>query len=304
MHITTYLSWACIFLCHLAQHSVSQEAEEELASHESKIATLQSSHYECMFELKRRLDAIEEYKKCPSKFLKQLIPKELSETNALDILEQAFPYVTKSPTTSATFDQLMYSCFNHCLNPELLIRIAEIVEASERVKEQQAEVLAFCASLSVESYINMREYKNFPTVSLDALAEIVLKLSLNWPSCKVGEILRAVNKFCHIVKIPPFLCRLYHIERAKACIVLTVFVPKGLTTVVQLTVPDSMGSLEVNDFVAVTVSGKELFSVKDQRVWKSFIFKFNSAKSKLHLSTLNSLFAINRVPCTCTCTYM
>ena len=268
---------------HLAEKPVCQEAKAKriLSSCETRIATLKAGHDECMLELKKQLDDVEEYKKKPSKFLEQLIPKQSSDTNALVILEQAFPYINESTTSSEAFHQLLYSCFNHCLNPELLMRIAEVLGVSERAKEQKGEVDKFCSSLAVETYINMREY-NFPGVFTDALSEIVLKLSQSWLTCKVRKILDAVQGFCQIAKIPPFLCRLWHIERARASIVVIVLVPKQLAAAVQLIEQDSQSRLEDFDFVEVTINGKELFSVKDTRVWKRFMHRYmpKNVKSK------------------------
>ena len=238
---------------------------------ESKMATLKAAHEECLLTLRKRIVANEEFLTHPEKFLEQLIKVDLSGFDTKKVLEQAFPNVTMGETVSVAFDQLQYSCFNHCLNPELLIRLAEIIEAFEMVEEQKRRVHEYCASLTVDDFINMREHNPFSTTPSKDLAKMVIKLEEKWLSCTMEQVLQGISKFCDIANIPKFLCRLHQIQRG--CIAISILVPNDLITdLLRSRVQKATAELEDHRFVEVKAKDEVLFCVEDQRVGNEYNF--------------------------------
>ena len=254
-----------LFCFHLDQQSAECNRKERLQRAETKIATLEGAHSECLHELRARIVANKGFWTHPEKFLEQLIKVNLPGVNTMEVLEQAFPNVTKAENVSVALDQIQYSNFNHCLNPELLVRFAEIIGATKEAREQVSRVSKYCDSLTVDDFINMREHNPFSVTPSEALAKIVIKLGKKWSFCKMQEIREGIFSLCDIAGIPKFLFRLQQIQRG--CIAITILVPDDLiTNDLKMRLLEAKSELEDHNFVEIKAKNKVLFCMEDKKV--------------------------------------
>ena len=259
-----------LFCFHLDQQSVECNRKERLQKSETEIATLEQAHKECLHELRARIVANEGFLTHPEKFLEQLIKVDLPGVSAMEVLEQAFPNVTKAETVSVALDQIQYSNFNHCLNPELLVRFAEIIEATKEAEEQVTRVSKYCEFLTVDDFINMREHNTFSATPSEALAKIVIKLEKKWSSCTMQQVQKGISSLCDIAGIPKFLFRLQQIQRG--CIAISILVPGDLiTNDLKMKVQGAKFELEKNSFVEVKAENEVLFCMEDKKVGIYFL---------------------------------